>query len=39
VSVGDASHAQKDLAALKKYKGLDIEVRETTSFQRGQLSE
>jgi hypothetical protein len=34
VSVGDASHAKKDLAALKKYKGLDIEVRETTSFQR-----
>jgi hypothetical protein len=32
--VGDASHAKKDLDALEKYKGLDIEVRETTSFQR-----
>ena len=39
VSVGDASHAKKDLDALKKYKGLDIEVRETTSFQRRQISE
>ena len=39
VSVGDASHAKKDLDALKKYKGLDIEVRETTSFQKRTLSE
>ena len=34
VSAGDGSHAKKDLDALKKYKGLDIEVRETTSFQQ-----
>lgn len=34
VSVGNGSHAKKDLEILKKYKGLDIEVRETTSFQR-----
>jgi len=39
VSVGDTSHAKKDLDALKKYKGLDIEVRETTSFQRGVFNE
>lgn len=34
VSVGEGSHAKKDLDVLMKYKGLDIEVRETTSFQR-----
>lgn len=39
VSVGDASHAKKDLDELKKYKGLDIEVRRTSSFQRGEQSE
>jgi hypothetical protein len=39
ISVGDGSHAKKDFGALKKYKGLDIEVRETTSFQRGTQSE
>jgi hypothetical protein len=37
VSVGDSSLAKKDLDALKKYKGLDIEVRETTRLQRSQL--
>lgn len=37
LSVGTASHANKDLDALKKYKGLDIEVRQTTSFQKSQL--
>jgi hypothetical protein len=39
VSVGGGSHARKDLDTLKKYKGLDIEVRETTSFQRRAQSE
>lgn len=34
VSVGEGSHEKKDLDVLMKYKGLDIEVRETTSFQR-----
>ena len=37
VSVGYASHAMKDLDALKKYGGLNIEVRETTSFQQGDV--
>ena len=36
ISASDGSHAKKDLEVLKKYKGLDIEVRETSSFQRGQ---
>lgn len=39
VSVGDASHAKKDIDALKKYKGIDIEVRETTRFQRSDINE
>ena len=33
VSVGDYSIAKRDLSALKKYKNLDIEIRETTSTQ------
>jgi hypothetical protein len=32
VSVGDYSIAKRDLSALKKYKNLDIEIRETTSI-------
>lgn len=39
VSVGDASHAKKDIDALKKYKAIDIEVRETTRFQRSAINE
>ena len=31
VSVGSYSLARRDLSALKKYKNLDIEIRETTS--------
>ena len=34
VSASNGSHAKKDLTALRKYKGIDVEVRETTSFQR-----
>ena len=34
VSIGNGSLAKKDLDALKKYKGIDVEVRETSSFQR-----
>ena len=33
ISVGSYSLAKRDLSALKKYKHLDIEVRETTSIQ------
>ena len=33
VSVGSYSLAKRDLSALKKYKKLDIEIRETTSIQ------
>jgi hypothetical protein len=33
VSVGSYSLAKRDLSALKKYKHLDIEIRETTSIQ------
>ena len=33
VSVGRYSLAKRDLSALKKYKNLDIEIRETTSIQ------
>lgn len=32
VSVGDYSYAKRDLKALKKYEGLDIEVRQTTTI-------
>ena len=32
VSVGSYSLAKRDLSALKKYKKLDIEIRETTSI-------
>ena len=34
LSVGRYSLAKRDLAALKKYRNLDIEIRETTSIQR-----
>jgi len=34
-NIGDYSFAKKDLNVLRKYKGLDIEVRRTTSIQRG----
>ena len=34
VSVGRYSLAKRDLAVLKKYRKLDIEIRETTSIQR-----
>lgn len=33
VSAGSYSLAKRDLSALKKYKHLDIEIRETTSIQ------
>ena len=33
VSVGSYSLAKRDLSNLKKYKKLDIEIRETTSIQ------
>jgi hypothetical protein len=33
ISVGSYSLARRDLSALKKYKELDIEIRETTSIQ------
>lgn len=34
ISVGDGSHAKKDLGALERYSGLDVEVRETTKVLR-----
>lgn len=34
VSAANGSIAKKDLDVLKKYKGLDVEIRETSSFQR-----
>jgi hypothetical protein len=38
-SIGHTSHAKKDLDALRKYRGIDIEIRETTSFRRATLNE
>lgn len=38
VSASNGSHAKRDLSALKRYKGIDVEVRETTSFQRSTRS-
>lgn len=35
VNVGDYSYAKKDLASLKKYVGLDIEIRKTSRIQLG----
>lgn len=35
ISASNGSHAKQDLGALKKYKGLEIEIRQTSSFQRG----
>lgn len=35
-NIGDYSFATKDLNSLKKYKGLDIEVRRTSAMHRGQ---
>ena len=37
VSACNGSLAKKDLDALKKYKSIDVDVRETTSFQRRDL--
>ena len=34
-NIGDYSFAKKDLAALRKYKGVDIEIRRTTAVHRG----
>jgi len=39
VSACNGSLAKKDLDALKKYKGIDVDVRETTSFQRRETDE
>ena len=39
VCVGSYSHAKYDLSALSKYRGIDVEVRETTVLQRGDVSE
>lgn len=39
VSLSNGSHAKLDVDALSKYEGLDIEVRETTSFHRREIYE
>ena len=38
-NIGDYSFAKKDLASLKKYKGLDIEIRRTSSMHHGTYDE
>jgi hypothetical protein len=34
-NIGDYSFAKKDLDSLRKYKGIDVEVRRTSSVHRG----
>jgi hypothetical protein len=34
-NIGDYSFAKKDLGSLRKYKGIDVEVRRTSSVHRG----